>query len=244
MEEQTRSGLGWQVKAAVIAVLVYLGIVFSLYMRLKHLPGPYYGGDLYAHHGFALNYLANGFWSDPYFVGHYSFYPWLGNYVFILLSFLPGVTLLRAEMFVGLVTTVLSAIAYYFLGKQLFKNDTWALVLMLLSLVVRGIPDGAPNLLPWMITIPLWFGFWLKAEETGRLRDKALAGLFMGATALSHVAFFLAGMALFAFTIVIETLLQKDKKAAVAGAFRLYVPMLLVGFAVSLLFYGPIIVNY
>jgi len=213
-------------------------------MKLKHLPGPYYGGDLYAHHGFALNYVANGFWSDPYFVGHYSFYPWLGNYVFIALSFLPGVTMLRAEIFVGLITTILSAIAYYFLGKQLFKSDTWALVLMLFSLVTRGIPDGAPNLLPWMITIPFWFGFWLKAEETGRMKDRLLAGFFMGCTALSHVAFFLAGMAMYAFTVVVNTLLQKDRKTAVANAFRTHAPMLAAGFVVSLLFYGPIIINY
>jgi hypothetical protein len=244
VEEPQKGRWNWQVKAAVIAVLVYLGIALSLYMKLKQLPGPYYGGDLYSHHGFALNYIANGFWSDPYFVGHYAFYPWLGNYVFIALSLLPGVTMLKAEIFVGLITTTLSAIAYYFLGKQLFKSDTWALVLMLFSLVSRGIPDGAPNLLPWMITIPFWFGFWLKAEETSRMRDKLLAGLFMGCTALAHVAFFLAGMAIFAFTIVVNTLLQKDKKTAIASAFKTYVPMLAAGFVVSLLFYGPIIVNY
>lgn len=244
MEESQKGGWNWQVKAAIIAVILYLGVALSLYLKLKHLPGPYYGGDLYAHHGFSLNYMANGFWSDPYFINNFSFYPWLGNYVFIALSLLPGITVLKAEMFVGLATTILSAIAYYFLGRQLFKSDTWALVLMLFSLVLRGIPDGAPNLVPWMITIPFWFAFWLKAEETGKLRDKALAGLFIGLTSLSHVAFFLAGMAVFAFTAVVETLRQKDKKQAVVAAFRLYAPMLVIGFFVSLLFYGPIIVNY
>jgi hypothetical protein len=234
----------WQIQAAVVVVLVYLGIAFTLYLRLKHLPGPFYGGDLYAHHGFALNYIANGFWTDPYFINNYAFYPWLGNYVFIFLHFVTGLSLMRAEMFVGLLTTMLSAIAFYFLGWQLFRNHTWSLVLMLLSVVTRGIPDGAPNLVPWMITIPFWFAFWLRAEETHKLRDNALAGLFMGFTGLAHVAFFLAGMALFVFTIVIETLLKRDKKQAMFNALKMYLPMFIVGFLISLLFYGPILVNY
>ena len=66
----------------------------------------------------------------------------------------------------------------------------------------------------------------------------------MGCTALSHVAFFLAGMAMYAFTVVVNTLLQKDRKTAVANAFRTHAPMLAAGFVVSLLFYGPIIINY
>lgn len=229
-----------QVKGAAVVLLIYLGIAFSLYAKLKHLPGPYYGGDLYSHHGFALNYIANGFWADPYFVNNYAFYPWLGNYVFIALHGVTGLSLMRAEMFVGLLTTTLSAIAFYFLGWQLLKNHTWAFVFFLLSLVTRGIPDGAPNLVPWMITIPLWFAFWLRAEETHTLRDKALAGLFMGLTSLAHVAYFLAAMGVFAFTIIIETLRQRKWKDAA----KMYVPMLAVGFVVSLLFYGPILVHY
>ncbi len=236
--------LTWQGKLAIIAVLITLGIAFFQYLRLRHLPGPYYGGDLYAHHGFALNYMANGFWADPYFVGHYAFYPWLGNYLFIAVSLLPGVSLMKAEIFVGLLTTTLSALAFYFLGNQLFKNKTHALLFLLFSLDMRGIPDGAPNNVPWMITIPFWFAFWLKAEETGKTRDKLLAGLFIGLTSLAHVAFFLAGMALFAFTITVETLRAPQKKEAIISALKLYEPMLAVGFVISLLFYGPIIVNY
>lgn len=240
--ENAHSGarVPWQVKAAAAAVLALLIVLITQYLKLKHLPGPFYGGDLYAHHGFAINYIANGFWSDPYFVGHYAFYPWLGNYLFIALSLLPGISLMQAEMYVGALTTLLSAIAFYFLGWQLFKNHTWSFVFLLLTLATRGLPDGAPNLLPWMITIPLWFAFWLKAEETGKMRDKMLAGVFMGATALSHVAFFLAGMALFGFTIVVETIRTKKW----LDAAKLYGPMLAVGFVVSLLFYGPLLVTY
>ncbi len=248
MEEEQKEGggKGWpgQVKAAIAAVAVYLAIAFSLYIKLKHLPGPYYGGDLYAHHGFAINYIANGFWTDPYFINNYAFYPWLGNYLFIALSLLPGFTLMKAEIFVGLLTTALSAIAFYFLGWILFKNHTWSLAFMLLSLATRAIPDGAPNLVPLMITIPLWFAFWLKAEETNKLRDKLLSGLFMGLTSLAHVAFFLAAMFVFVFTIIVETLRQKEKKKACVAALKMYLPMLLAGFIVSLLFYGPIIVHY
>lgn len=236
--------VSWQAKLAGIVVLAYVVMLFTLYLRLKHLPGPYYGGDLYAHHGFALNYIANGFWSDPYFVGHYSFYPWLGNYLFIFLSVLPGVSLMQAENFVGILTTILSAFAFWLLGMQVFKNRTWALVLVLLSLATRGIPSGAPNLVPWMITIPFWFAFWLKAEETKLLRDKLLAGLFIGLTSLSHVAFFLSGISIFFFTIIIEILLKPNKKQAISDGIKLYGPMVLTGFLVSLLFYGPIIVNY
>lgn len=238
------SRLSWQARVAIAAVAFYLVVAFLQYLKLMHLPGPFYGGDLYAHHGFAINYIANGFWSDPYFVGHFSFYPWLGNYLFIALSLLPGVSLMQAQNFSGLLVTALSALAFWLLGGQLFKNKTWALVFTLLSVFTHGFPAGAPNLLPWMVTIPFWFYFWLKAEETGTLRDKALAGVFMGATALSHVAFFLSGMAVFGFTILVETLRKPHKKQALLESVKMYGPMLLAGFIIALLFYGPIIVKY
>ena len=238
------SRISWQAKLAFTAVIIYCIIAFSLYARLKHLPGPYYGGDLYAHYGFALNYIANGFWTDPYFVGHYAFYPWLGNYLFIALSLLPGITLMQAENFVPIIMIALSALAFWFLGIQVFKNKTLALALVLVAIAFKGFPGGAPNNLPWMITIPFWFAFWLKAEETGKLRDKALAGLFMGLTSLSHVAFFLSGLSIFIFTILVETLLKPQKKQALLNAFSLYGPMILVGLVVSMPFYGPIIVKY
>lgn len=244
-----KQGWSWQAKLALAAVLVYLIIALTQYLKLQHLPGPFYGGDLYAHHGFALNYIANGFWTDPYFVGHYAFYPWLGNYLFIFLSLLPGLSLMQAEMYVGLLSTILSALAFWLLGRQLFKNNTHALIFLLIALGTRGIPDGAPNLMPWLITIPFWFAFWLRAEEQPyRWRWKLLAGLFMGLTSLAHVAFFIAGMALFAFTIAAEfvrnILQKKNRTEVVIDALKLYGPMLIAGFLVSLLFYGPIIANY
>ena len=238
------SRTSWQAKLAITAVLAYLIVAFLLYVRLKHLPGPYYGGDLYAHHGFSLNYIANGFWTDPYFVGHASFYPWLGNYLFIALSLLPGLSLMQAQNFMPLIMIALSALAFWFLGMQVFKNKTFALVLVFFALAYKGFIGGAPNNLPWLITIPFWFAFWLKAEDTGRLRDKMLAGLFMGLTSLSHVAFFLSGLSIFFFTIIIDTLLKPHKKQALLNAIKLYGPMVIVGFIVSLPFYGPIIVQY
>ncbi len=229
--------------AGTCAILVYLLVAFSLYNQLQHLPGPIYGGDLYSHHGFALNYIENGFWTDPYFTNNYAFYPWLGNYLFIALS-LVGLTLMTAEIYVGLFTVLLSSLAYYFLGKQMFKKQIWAIATMLVSLMVRGIPDGAPNLLPWMITIPFWFAFWLKAEDSERFRDKILAGIFMGLTALSHVAYFLAAISLFVVTILFETLRKKERKSALTAAAKMYLPMLGVGFVVSLFFYSPILWTY
>lgn len=242
-EQPTHSESRIALIAGICAILIYILVAFSLYNQLQHLPGPIYGGDLYSHHGFALNYIANGFWTDPYFANNYAFYPWLGNYFFIALS-LVGLKLMTAEIYVGLLTAFLSSLAYYFLGKQLFKKQIWAVATMLVSLMVRGIPDGAPNLLPWMITIPFWFAFWLKAEDSGKLRDKILAGLFMGLTALSHVAYFLAAMSLFVVTILFETLRKKERKIALVSAAKMYLPMLAVGFVISLFFYGPILWVY
>lgn len=235
--------LSWQEKVAIAAVIVVLIIEYFYFSTLKHLPGPIYGGDLYAHLGFTQNYLSNGFWTDPYFVGEYAFYPWLGNIAIAVFSFITGSSLMVGMKFFPLVITLFSSMAYWFLGKQVFKSDTYALVTMLASITVFLLPGPAPNNLAWFITIPFFLYFWLRTEEVPSLKNKALAGLFLGLTSLVQVAFFLSALSIFFFTIAIETILRW-KAHSIKDAFKKYAPILFVGFLVSLPFYGVTIVNY
>ena len=64
--------------ASIGFVFVFLLILMS---QLQQLPGPLYGGDLYGHLGYTRNYVLNGFWSDPYFINEFPFYPWFGNFL-------------------------------------------------------------------------------------------------------------------------------------------------------------------
>lgn len=235
--------LEWQEKFAIAFVILLVLIELYFFSGLKHLPGPMYGGDLYAHHGFTINYLENGFTSDPYFVGEYAFYPWLGNMMIAIFSFLTGSSLMAGMIYFPILSTVLSALAYWLLGKQVFKSKTYALLTMLAYLVIQGIPGPAPNALAWMITIPFFFYFWLRTEENPNLKNRILAGVFLGLTSLIQVAFFLAALSVFIGTIVIETVL-KWKKEGMKIPFKKYAPILFIGFLVSLPFYGVILFNY
>lgn len=237
----------WQFKAAWSLVVLFLIIELYYFSQLTYLPGPIYGGDIYAHHGFSINYRDNGFWTDPYFKGEYAFYPWLGNYLFLLISLLTFVSLKTAMNFTPVITTFFGAVAFYFLGRQIFKTENKALLTMVLWVFYRGIPEAAPNNLLWLITIPLWFYFWLKIENKGTLKDKILTGVFIGLSSLSQVAFFLAGMAVFIFTILTENFVINYKMGFVNNLvdfFKKYSLALFVGILISLLFYGPIIFIY
>ncbi len=237
----------WQFKTAWLLVALFLIIELYYFSQLEYLPGPIYGGDIYAHHGFSINYRDNGFWTDPYFKGEYAFYPWLGNYLFILLTVLTGISLKTAMNFTPVITTFLGAIAFYFLGKVIFKSENKALLSMVLWVFYRGIPEAAPNNLLWLITIPLWFYFWLKVENETKTRDKLLMGIFIGLSSLSQVAFFLAGMAVFVFTILAENFVVNYKNGFInnlTNSFKKYSLALFVGILISLLFYGPIIFVY
>lgn len=234
-------------KIALIVIFLFLSVEVYYFSQLRYLPGPIYGGDIYSHHGFALNYLNNGFWTDPYFRGEYAFYPWLGNYLFIFLSAIAGISLKTAINFTPLITTVLGAVAFYFLGKILFKSGNKAILTMVLWVVYRKIPEAAPNNIPWLITIPLWFYFWLKVENSSNLKDKIFAGVFMGITALSHVAFFIAGLFVFVFSIILENFIFNFKNGFILNVrefIRKYFVVFLVGFLISLFFYWPITYFY
>jgi len=231
----------WQRKAAAVFVFIWILFVLFQVSKFQHLPGPIYGGDLYAHQGFTLNYMMNGFWSDPYFINNYSYYSWLGNYLFIFIHFITGMSITSSIIYTPVLTVFMSAIAYYFLGNQLFKNETAGLITMTASLILRGVPDGAPNLLVWMICIPFMFGYWLKLRETNALKDKLLCGLFLGLAALSQLAFFITGTLLLSAGVLADIIYKKQK---IKSIIQMYLPVVIVGVLISMLFFGPILWNY
>ncbi|MBI2564767.1 hypothetical protein HYV79_02140 [Candidatus Woesearchaeota archaeon] len=232
--------LSWQAKTAILFVFVFVLLEFYFFSQLKHLPGPYYGGDLYAHHGFAINYLENSFWTCPYFKGELAFYPWLGNYLFILIPFLTGISLMKAVNFTPIITTILASIAYWYLGKSFFKNNNGALLTLLFYWALRGIPQAAPNNLAWMITIPFWYAFWFKHTENPSIKYQILAGLFMGLTSLVQIAFFLAGLMPMLLVLFVNLLREKN----IIKLIKNYWLLFSIGFIISLPFYGPLFYKY
>ena len=238
---QKIKSLEWQTKLAIVIVFALVIVEYNFFSGFKHLPGPMYGGDIYAHLGFTQNYINNGFWTDPYFVGEYAYYAWLGNLGIAIFSFVFGLSLMKGMIYFPILTTILSAMAYWFLGKQVFKSKTYALITMVAYLAYNGIPGAAPNSLAWMITTPFFFYFWLKSEEESSWKNKLFAGVFLGLTSLVQVAFFLSALSIFIFTTIIETFHNKKR---VKDYFRKYALIFLVGLIVSLPFYGVIIVKY
>lgn len=236
-----------RIAAAILAAVFLLLIPFL--SQLQHLPGPLYGGDLYAHLGFTKSYLNNNFWTDPYFVGEVPFYPWFGNVLIAALSFITGMSLMKAMIWLPLITVPLSMFGYYLLGSRFFRSKSLGIGLMLLSFFTRGIVDAAPNLTAWMLAVPFLFYFWLRFEDSKSWKDVALAGIFLGVLALTQVAFFIAGTALFAAGFLIKRLEDWKEKKFHQKKYLVDISLkaaaiAVIGILIALLFYGPIIVKY
>lgn len=235
--------VSWQGKTAIVFVSLLIILEIFLFSKLQHLPSPIYGGDLYGHYGFSINYLENGLWTDPFYKDEYSFYPWFGNLLFILISFVTGMSLMSSINYYPVLLTVLASLAYYFLGKQIFKDNTYALLTLIFYWVFRGVPDSAPNNVPWMFAVPLFFYFWLKSEESSGVWHKILSGIFLGIASLGQIAFFLSGLFIMLFTVFVEFFLISKQRSIIVFV-KKYFLILFVGFIVSLPFYGVVIYQY
>ncbi len=235
--------ISWQGRTAIVLVFLLVILEMFLFSKFQHLPSPLYGGDLYGHYGFSVNYLENGFWTDPFYKGEFAFYPWFGNLLFIAISFVTGMSLMSSIIYYPVLLTVLASISYYFLGKQIFKDDSYALLALVFYWAFRGIPDSAPNNVPWMFAIPLFFYFWLKSEETNNVKHKFFSGVFLGIASLGQIAFFLSGLFIFLFAVFIDYFLLSKQKS-VFVFIRKYFLILFVGLIISLPFYGVIVYQY
>lgn len=231
---------GWQdwIVVLLIAFIVIFGLV--IFSKFQHLPGPIYGGDLYSHYGYAQNDILNGFWSDPYYPGELPTYPWFGHLLIIIFKTLTGTTLMNAFLFFPIISMSLTLIIHYFLGIQIFKNKTLALGLGALALVMFGIVDGHPNLLPWMIEIPLFLLFWLRFEEQGLRLDQLLMGVMLGIIGLTHVAKFIAVLSVFGLFLIFELIRTRKLWELI----KRYAPILIVAAIISAPFYFPNMLAY
>jgi hypothetical protein len=76
---------------AAAIILVFTFIYANLFLSLKQIPGPMYGGDYYTHYGI-INHIYNGNppWTCPQNQNEYAFYPWLLHFLVAVIGKITG----------------------------------------------------------------------------------------------------------------------------------------------------------
>ncbi|MBI2583434.1 MAG: hypothetical protein HYW25_02090 [Candidatus Aenigmarchaeota archaeon] len=242
----------------VLLAVPFLIAEFLVLSSFAQLPGPIYGGDIYWHYGEALSIsLGNPPWSNPQIPGEYAYYGWLTQLFISYVSKITGLGILYAYLYFALIETFLTAIAAFYMGLVFFKNKYAALLVALLSLSIAYQPSIGG--LGGYVFLPLFLAFFYKSLE-GKIRDKILAGMFFGLASLSHVTYFpvLLVFAVIAFLYLclfrnwrfrfregsFSVMPSKPRKADMFPALKSVIPVLAVGIAISLLFWGPVLFVY
>jgi len=227
----------WLALVIIAAYLIFAAVQFS---KFQHLPGPIYGGDLYSHYGYTQNFINNGLWSDPYYVGETIYYPWLGHVFIIIFKFLTGMSLMKAMIYFPLIIIILSYLSYYFLGIEIFGKKGYANIFAVLNQVYWGIPDAHPNLFGQLITIPLVLLFLLRYEKEYKTRDMVFLGISLGLVGLAHIAKFIGIIIM----LCIFALWKLYKQRNFVQILKRYIPVAFIGFLVASPFYLPLVFTY
>ena len=234
---------------ALAAIIIIVAIIqIYLFSQLAHISSPVYGGDLYRERGF-IQYLLNGnhYWTDPYFKGELEFYPPVGYLIGALIVKITGASVDSVINFFPVAITALITIAFYKLGEEIFKKKQYAFLLALLGLMNNFFPIKHTYGLAMVFAL-LFLTKFFKLETDNSTRNKLIAGIYLGLTALSHYQPFIYTSAMIGVTIILEFFYKIKKEKTVLKTTKetvsKYFITFTIAFVISMIFFAPLIAKY
>lgn len=242
----------------LIIFVVFLIQSFAI-SQFRQLPGPLYGGDAYLHHAETLFiYEGNSPLENFQVSGEVAYYPWLNQLVIALIGKLVGSTF-QAYVFFPALLTILIGISSYFLGKELFHGNRFPLAFCFLFLTMSFTLSDTMRVFGDFLLSSLFLLFLARSLKSDRILDRILAGIFLGLAGLTHVVAMPALGLFTALLFIYTTLLSRinlslkgarlsvtvtEKKGSVTKSVMTYLPILVIGSLISMLFFWPIMDAY
>jgi len=249
---------------AAAIILVFTAIYANLFLSLKQIPGPMYGGDYYTHYGI-INHIFNGNppWTCPQNQNEYAFYPWLLHLLVAIIGKITGNLLESYILYFPVLVVFASGIIVYLLGREIFRGRLFPLLFCLGWMGTRLSVDYIPSNFTPVITTPLLLLTTLKALKTGSIKWIIFGGLSLGLFIMSHVATLPPGALLLVLAwlyysfagnvkldlnpdtmrVMLKTDREKLRKAVTATS-RIIIPIAVVGVLIGLLYWGPVFFIY
>ncbi|MFZ2456916.1 MAG: glycosyltransferase family 39 protein [Candidatus Altiarchaeia archaeon] len=253
-----------EVLLAAVIILSFTLVYANLYVSLKQIPGPLYGGDYYLHYGI-INHIYNGNapWTCSEYQDQYAFHPWLLHLTVALIGKITGNLLASFLFYFPVLVVIASGLLYYLIGRELFKERAFALLLCLGGMGTRLSVDYIPANYTPAVTSLLLFYTVFKALKTGKTKWIASGGIAFGLFIMSHIAALAPGALLFAVLFAyysftrnvkidldpdsMKMRLQIDREKlwiSLVKTSKILIPMAIIGFGIGLLYWGPVFFSY
>jgi hypothetical protein len=252
--------------AAAVAsvILAYTAVYANLFLSLKQIPGPMYGGDYYLHYGIINSiYNGNAPWTCSEYQGEYAFHPWLLHLAVAFIGKITGDLLASFLVYFPVIVVISSGVVSYLLGRELFKDRSFALLFCLAWMgSYLGVNYIPANYTP-AVTSPLLLLSVFKALRTGKTKWIVLGGISFGLFVMSHIAALPAGALLLGLIYIcyflggnfkpdldpdsMRVLFKIDRPALRASILRtskIIIPVAVIGLLIGLLYWGPIFFVY
>lgn len=248
--EETKNGsrISWQALGLIAAILVFCILAFTQISSFVHIPSPVYGGDFYRDRGFSNSIsIGNSVFSDPQYAGEHPYFPWL-YYLLVAAANIFMHNIDKAFLFFPLLSIPLCAAGFYLLLKQLLKNKTFAALGAALILATLQPMISSPKWFATWVLLPFFLYFWMRNDESQKVADILLAGLFLGLIGMCHTNVFIGAAVIFILGVLAKAALsyldEKKLKQAIIPALRAYFTALPIAFVVMLPFILPIALKY
>lgn len=245
----------------LIAFAVMSTQIFTI-SQFRQFPGPLYGGDIYWHYGETLDiYNGNPPWANHQVPGEFAYYGWLTQFLIAWTSKITGISLEAVYLYFPAVLMLFLCLSAYYLGKEIFGEKNNAIIFTLLLASIGYTVTNIWRILGDLVLMMMFLTFLIRAAKTGKLKYSVLSGLSMGLAGLTHVIAFPAIASFMFFYFVYESFLgnfrisfdfkesklavsTRESKTSLKKKLFIFIPILIIGFLISLLFFGPIIFVY
>lgn len=236
--------MGWEEKAHKITLsLIFIlpVIAFTIFtLSLKRLPGCVYGCDIYRHFGYTQGIaLGRPFWKDQVYQNQITWYTWISYLIKAYLHRLTGINLETIIIWSNLPFLILLIFLYYCLTKEFFGKEA-ALFSASLGLFFYGgfYLLGAKSLSVFFYVLSILFFYY--AFNKNSWKYTILSGVMLGLCLLS------SQVSVFAlpFPILSSLFIFLVRKKITYKKIYMSVTIAIIGFLISILFWGPLLARY
>nr|MBA4405430.1 hypothetical protein [Nanoarchaeum sp.] len=228
-----------------VALVYFLSAIFYI-SKLKQLPSPLLGGDLYYQLG-SINHIIHGggIFAGSNVLGSLPVYLPIYSLVIVLFSLLTGLDTIKSMLISSTFLSLISFLVLFFVSYKLFKNKLFALIAASLILIIKEAVILKYTALATYILFPILF---LALYYTIKEKKKSYAiitGVIYGICSLSHGVAFIVGSIFIGLTYLYFIYIHRKEKDEIKLLTNIFLILIIIGVLIAQLYwFKPIFVYH
>lgn len=222
----------------ILAILVYVITAIIYVSKLKQLPAPLLGGDLYYQLG-SINHIkyGGGIFAGSNVVGSLPVYLPIYSIVIVIFSLISGISSINSMLIMSILLSLISFFVIFFVSYKIFKNKIFSLITASLILTIKESIILKYTAFSTYILFPILFLSLYYTIKEKKISYSIITGIIYGICSLSHGVAFIVSSIFIGCTYLYFAYTHRKEKEELKKLTKIFFILIFIGVLIAQLYW-------